>query len=205
MTETKRLIISKDLNEFFKNEVVSARADLGVKMSDLTEYYLVNLLCEFSRRDNVNTAQPGAEPLAFLLKNANEATPAERVQRLKHLGDVALYVAGFFTDFVERSLVDVDYYISMGGNAYGNLSGIIGNQRHGDTFAELYGQMSVKFTELVDVLNQIAERSQQKNGTDADLLRLYDRWARTGSERIRKLLLERGLLPSDGVPTEYIQ
>ena len=205
MTETKRLIVSKDLNEFFKNEVVSARSDLGVKMSELTEYYLVNLLCEYSRRDNVNTAQPGAEPLALLLKNANEATPSERVQRLKHLGDVALYVAGFFTDFVEKSLVDVDYYISMGGSAYGNLSGIIGNQRHGDTFAELYGQMSIKFTELVDVLNQIAERSQQKSGTDADLLRLYDRWARTGSLRIRKLLLERGLLPSDGVPTEYNQ
>lgn len=205
MTEAKRLIVSKDLNEFFKNEVVAARTDLGVKMSELTEYYLVNLLCEYSRRDNVNTAQPGAEPLAFLLKNANEATPAERVQRLKHLGDVALYVAGFFTDFVERSLVDVDYYISMGGSAYGNLSGLIGNQRHGDTFALLYKQMSLKFTDLVDVLNQIAERSQQKSNTDADLLRLYDRWARTGSERIRKLLLERGLLPQEGVPTEYIQ
>jgi hypothetical protein len=203
MGDSPRVILSNDLTVFFRQEVVAARSEVGVKMSDLTEYYLVNLLCDFSKRGG--GTDPGSEPLAMMYKRATEADMAERVQLLKNLGDVALYVAGFFTDFIEKSLVDVDYYISMGGNAYGNLSGLVGSQRHGDTFAELYGQLSVKFTELVDVLNQISERSHTKSDTDADLLKLYDRWARTGSERIRKVLLERGLITTDGLPTEYIQ
>lgn len=204
MGEAPRVILSNDLSDFFRTEVVTARSECGVAMSDLTEYYIVNLLCEFSKRDGV-TAAPGSEPLAMMYKRALEADLAERAALLKNLGDVALYVAGFFTDFIEKSLVDVDYYISMGGNAYSNLSGIVGNQRHGETFAELYGQLSMKFTDLVDVLNQIAERSSNKSVTDADLLKLYDRWARTGSERLRKVLLERGLITSEGLPTEYIQ
>ena len=204
MGEDKRVIISKDLSEFFRQEVITARSELGVRMSDLTEYYLVNLLCEFSRRDHEITA-PGAEPLVFMYKRATEGSEAERAHQLKHLGDVALYVAGFFTDFVERSLVDVDYYISMGGTAYSSLSGMVSNQRHGETFAELYRQLAVKFTELVDVLNEISDRSRDKVGRDADLLKLYDRWARTGSERSRKLLLEHGLLTGQDVSTEFIQ
>jgi hypothetical protein len=204
MPETKKVILTNDLTDFFRQEVISARSDLNVSMSELTEYYLVNLLTDFARRDGIGT-HLNNEPLAFMYKRANEAALAERVQLLKNLGDVALYVAGFFTEFVERSMVDVDYYISMGGNAYHNLSGIVSGQRHGDTMSELYGSMAVKFTELVDVLNQISSKSHEKSDKDADLLKLYDRWARTGSERARKVLMERGLLTGEKPPTDYDQ
>lgn len=204
MSETKRVIVSLDLSDFFRGEVVTARQELGVKMSTLTEYYLVNLLTDFAKRDHLNVA-PCTEPLALMFKRAHEATDAERAQLYKNMGDVALYVSGYFTDFVERSLVDVDYYVSMGGNAYSNLSGMVGQQRHGEAFAALYNHMAVHFTELVDVLNHIADRARTNHNHDSDLLRLYDRYARTGSTRIRKLLLARGLLPSVCVPTDYAQ
>lgn len=204
MSESKRVIVSLDLADFFRGEVVSARQELGVKMSPLTEYYLVNLLTDFAKRDPRSVA-PTAEPLALMFKRAHEATDPERAQLYKNMGDVALYVSGYFTDFVERSLVDVDYYVTMGGTAYSNLSGMVGQQRHGDTFAQLYAQMAAHFTELVDVLNHIADRARINHNHDSDLLRLYDRYARTGSTRIRKLLLARGLLPGANVPTEYAQ
>ena len=204
MVDGPKVILSTDLSEFFRTEVMAARDEVGVKMSDLTEFYIVNLLCEFSKRQQGQSV-PGAEPLAFMYKRAAEADLAERAHLLKDLGDVALYVAGFFTDFIDRSLVDVDYYIGMGGTAYSDLSGLVGSQRHGETFAELYSQLAVKFTDLVDVLNQVSDRSHVKSDSDADLLKMYDRWARTGSTRIRKLLLERGLIAQDGLPTEYVQ
>jgi hypothetical protein len=196
-----RLIVSRDLGEFFRQEVSEAKDSLGIKLSDNAEFYIVNLLCDFSRREAAPSL--GDEPLALLYKKALEATPAERVQLLKNLGDVALYIAGFFGEFIERSLVDVDYYISMGGNAYGNLSSLVGGQRHGATFAELYLQLAKRFTEIVDLLNQISERARSEN--NGDLLKLYNRWARTGSQRIHKLLVERGLLPAEGIPTDYVQ
>jgi hypothetical protein len=204
MTEPKRLIVSSDLGDFFRGEVMTAQQELQLKMSPLTEYYLVNLLTEFAKRDPLRVT-PGAEPLALMYKRAHEATDAERAQLFKNMGDVALYVSGYFTEFIEKSMVDVDYYVSMGGSAYSNLSGMVGQQPHGDTFAELYRQMATHFTELVDVLNHIADRARTNHNHDSDLLRLYDRYARTGSVRIRRLLLARGLLPAAPVPTLYEQ
>lgn len=203
MTERPNLIVRQDLGEFFRDELCSAREHLGVDVSDTVEHYLVTLLCDYTRMGAAPA--PGEEPLALIYKRALEGSVARRIHLLKSLGDVALYVSGFFTEFIERSLVDVDYYVSMGGSAYSSVSGIVGSQPNGDSFADLYQQLAVKFTELVDLLNEIAERSRNEAEDSRALLRMYDRWARTGSERIRKLLVERGIVPPDGVPTEYEQ
>ena len=185
MSEVNRVLVSNDLGEFFRQEVGSARAGLGIKMPHMTEFYLVNLLCDFARPDKAPAGQPGLEPLAFMYKRAHEASAAEQVQLYKNLGDMSLYIAGFFTDFVEKSMVDVDYYVAMGGNAYSSLSGLVGSRRQGATFGRLYGQLSHDFVELVDVLNEVADRSREKGSRDIDLLKVYDRWLRTGSRRLR--------------------
>lgn len=188
-----RLILSQDLGEFFRQEVADAKGQLQIRLNDATEFYLVNLLCDFSREDQAPGV--GSEPLALLYKRAMEATPAERFTLLKQLGDLALYVAGYFVEFVESSAVDVDYYVAMGGNAYGNLSSMVGHRKNGESIAELYTQLAQRFTELVDLLNEVADR-QRDSGRDRDLLRLYERWTRTKSVRIQRLLAERGLFPA---------
>jgi hypothetical protein len=193
------VILKPDLTEFFHGEVSEARSHLGLELSQHTEFYLVNLLCEFSRTGVAPT--PGDEPLALLYKRALEAEPVERVRILKELGDLSLYVAGFFVEFIERSLVDLDYYISMGGNAYNNVSDLVGMQRGGAQHAELYRQLARRFTALVDLLNEVSDRTRAEELRDRDLLRLYERWLRTRSERIRKMLLDAGLLPT--APTEF--
>lgn len=203
MTDGSRVITSSDLVHYFRDEVSDAKDSLGIDMSEYLEFYLVNLLSEYGRRGSAPT--PGEEPLALLYKRALESSAPQRVQILKGIGDLALFVSGFFIEFVERSLVDVDYYVGMGGTAYDSVSNIVGSQPRGEAFAELYGQLAVRFTELVDLLNEIAERSRDNSEDNTSLLRMYDQWARTGSERIRRLLLEKGLVPADGIPTEYEQ
>jgi hypothetical protein len=114
-------------------------------------------------------------------------------------------MAGFFSDFIDRSLVDIDYYISMGGGAYSSLSSLIGTQRQGEMFVELYMDLAEKFAALVEVLNVISEATSMHNPREADLLKLYERWSRTGSERIERLLYERGLMPKGRFPKDFIQ
>lgn len=195
------VIATADLENFFRGEFASARKSLGVEVEESAEYYVVNLLCEYSRRGN--NPMPGDEPLAFLYKRALEAPTGERILILKNLGDLALYVAGFFTEFIERSLVDVSYYISMGGNAYTSLSDIFGSRPRGGPFAVVYDELARKFSALVDVLMEIADRSRSTNNDD--LVRLYDRWTRTGSDRIHRLLVEKGLVLAVRSPDETLQ
>ena len=48
-----------------------------------------------------------------------------------------------------------------------------------------------KFSQLVEVLNEVSERTQST--TNAGLLRIYEKWLKTGSPRVAILLSERGV------------
>ena len=202
MSPAGKLIVGQGLSEFFYGEVARASGHLGVSLSETTGYYLVNLLCGFSHRDP-SGPQLGAEPLAFIYQRAHEASGDERPAVLKELGDVALYTSGFFTDSIERSLVDIDYYIAMGGTAYRALAEMVAGHAGRRGVADMYRSMASDFTTLVDVLNDIADAARGQRESDLDLLRLYDRWARTGSERIRRLLQGRGLPTLPDLPTDF--
>ncbi len=96
--------------------------------------------------------------------------------RLRSLGDFSLFMSGFFPDSLRRRTVDVDYYVSMGEYAYGSLS-----RRDEDTFAEVFAELARKFVGYMDVLADVSERTAVTSS--ADLLRLYEKWLRTGSSR----------------------
>jgi hypothetical protein len=193
-----RVIVTPDLTEFFREEVSGAQESLGIDLPESAEYYLVQLLCEYSRREGGPT--PGDEALAMLYKRALEAELAERIRMLKELGDMALYVSGFFAEFIEQSLVDLDYWVAMGGNAYHQVSEIIGAHRSALHTAELYRQLGRRFVELVDLLNEVADHSREGQKANRDVLRLYSRWLRTRSERVRRLLIAEGIIPRDDEP-----
>ena len=158
-----------------------------LRTSSWTEYYIVNLLAGFvSLQRGAGQAGDTDEPLGLRLVRAMSANGADQRQALRDVGDQSLFVAGFFSDSLARRLVDLDYYISLGGYAYGRLA-----QQEGDAFADVYGEMAEKFVPLVDVLAEISERAALTS--NRDLLRIYERWLRTGSRRASRLLAERGL------------
>jgi hypothetical protein len=105
----------------------------------------------------------------------------------------------FFSDSLNRSLVDVDYYIQLGGSAYGSLA----RQAPGDTFGDVFDELSEKFGDFVDVLSEVSERTSMTSNTD--LLRLYEKWLRTGSRRSGDLLAARGIVPNGSVGSRFVQ
>jgi hypothetical protein len=108
--------------EYFKDLVASSLARQHVQAGDLTEYYLVNLLCQYIRLDAQAAAGEINEPLALRLARALRSGGSEQRARLRSLGDFSLFTTGFFPDSFRRRLVDVDYYVSMGEYAYGSLA-----------------------------------------------------------------------------------
>jgi len=198
------VIVSANLGEFFRDEVEIAKKSIGVELCEHTEYYVVNLLRHYCRPGE-NVSFPGDEPLALLYKRGVEAEELDKIQIFKNLGDVSLYAAGFFTDFIESSAVDMDYYISMGGGAYGSLSDIVSQQRGQSVAAEVYGRLSEKFAELVELIMEVAMRARGLTDDDTELVRLYERWMRTGSERLHKMLIDRGLIHGATKNPEVLQ
>ena len=184
--------------EYFKELVESALARQHLHAGDLTEYYLVNLLCQYVRLDVRADRDEHREPLAIRLGRALESGGSEQRMRLRSIGDFSLFMSGFFSDSLRRRMVDVDYYKSMGEYAYGSLS------RHDeDAFAEVFRELARKFVGFMDVLADISERTAL--ASTPDVLRLYEKWLRTGSERDGQRLIERGVIPNSSIGTKFIQ
>jgi len=181
---------------YFKELVESSLARQHVQAGDLTEYYLVNLLCRYIRLD-ASAHDDLGEPLAVRLARALQTGGIEQRNRLRSLGDYSLFTAGFFSDSFRRSLVDVDYYVSMGEYAYGSLS------RAEDAFREVFAELSRKFVGFSDVLADISERTALASNND--LLRTYEKWLRTGSQRDGQRLVDRGILPNRSVGKRFLQ
>ena len=107
---------------------------------------------------------------------------------MKKLGDTALYVSGFFGDSFKRKIIDIDYYVEIGGCAYGSLA--VSDPSH--VYSPTFGELSSRFMEYVDVLTYISQKSFVQN--NEDLLRLYGRYLMTGSKLAEEQLEENGML-----------
>ena len=186
------ILSSQSLRDFFRDLLSRAIENQRASVQPFIELYLVNLLHEFLASEALYVqAEDGSwqqKPLAFLLKDALEEAGPSRVRLLKRLGDTSLFISGFFPDSLARrsSLVDVDYYIAMGGRAYDAVA------RHA-LERSLWAEHSDKFRLLVDILNEVSERTLASS--EAGLLRLYERWLKTGSDRLANALVRQGLVP----------
>jgi hypothetical protein len=183
--------------EYFKELVDGALSHQGLATQELTAYYVVQLLASFLQRRFTTGADDGM-PLALRLGRALDSGGKQQRASLKEIGDVALFVSGFFSDSLNRRLVDVDYYVSIGGRAYHALS-----RAESDTFSPVYAELGEKFVGFVDVLMEVSERTSCSS--NADLLRLYEKWLKTGSRRSGQLLVERGVVPNASITTTRVQ
>jgi hypothetical protein len=197
----RQIVCGQSAQEYFRELVASGLAHRRLRIQEATEFYLVNLLASHLQSEALFAARPDgtldAEPLALLLKRALESQREERRRMLKKLGDTSLFVSGFFGDSLARSLVDVDYYIAMGGRAYDALSE---TERGQGGRAALYAELAGRFPDLVDLLAEIAELSELSS--NRGLVKLYERFLATGSQRVAERLRERGvaLFAGPGAP-----
>src|SRR5262245_55111665 len=123
--------------EYFKELVDGALAHQGIAANELTAFYIVQLLAGFlERRGRSNDNEPRALQLAQALDSGGVKQRAG----LKQVGDVSLFVSGFFSDSLRRKPVDVDYYASIGGFAYHTLS-----LDESDALALVFAELGNKF------------------------------------------------------------
>jgi hypothetical protein len=184
-----QLIEVPNLTEFFRDALGEALAHQHVSLDDHTAHYVVSLLTLYSRTEVSHAdTRPGQRwvGLADLLAQAAAAgSQVERDALLQRLGDVSLFMAGFFAHGFERRLIDVDYHVAMGGRAYGTLaaSPITGPRR---ALCGVFGELARKFQSVVDAIGEVSDSARQ--WSSKDILRLYELWLKTGSRRAQGLL-----------------
>jgi hypothetical protein len=201
----KRVLPVADLREFFRDALHGALVRQHLAVEDQTEHYVVNMLTLFARSEALYECTPEGlrlKPLVATLCEALEA-PAGSVQRhrsLQRLGDVSLFVAGFFAQGFAAKLIDIDYHIAMGGSAYGVLAHSTSHGR-GKVLAAVFAELSEKFQPMVDALNEVSGSPGAQS--DRDILRLYEIWLKTGSARCYAQLKRLGVEPTNAGGTAF--
>ncbi len=196
-TAEGKLTPVSNLTEFFRDALGDALSHQHVALDEHTAHYVVSLLTLYSRTEvSHGDTRPGQRwvSLAELLAQAADAkTPFERDATLQRLGDVSLFVAGFFAHGFERRLIDVDYHVAMGGRAYGTLAAThtTGPRR---ALNGVFNELARKFQSVVDAIGEISDTARV--WSSKDILRLYELWLKTGSPRAQGLLQQLGVAPS---------
>lgn len=195
MPGKSELTLVTQTEDYFRELIVESLGKQQVQTRPETEVYLVHLLNRFMTTDNLYSidekGQRREEPLAFMVKEALEQ-PTTEIQRLffRQIGDVSLYVAGFFPESLSRKLVDVGYYIDMGEMAYKNVAARVDDS----TQRTLFGELSHKFGAFVDVLSHISEKTSPPG--ESELLKVYEQWIETRNDRAERKLKQAGIEPA---------
>jgi hypothetical protein len=179
--------------QHFSEVVKEACENRQIRPQPVVEVYLVQLLQFYL--DSRNFLK-NRDTFAELYLRAMNADKPERKELMRDVADRALYLTGFFGDSLQRKIVDIDYYAEIGSAAYSNLCA----WTREDSLAHVYQTFSKRFMDYVEVLNYISEKSTIQ--ADQNVLRLYDRYLRTGSELAREKLNELGVVT---VPKEQLK
>jgi hypothetical protein len=198
------LDLCPDVNLFFRRVVDEVRRRRSLDTTEAATSYVVSLLVDFAdpnRYDEVGLEQP----LTVLVRDALSHQGPNSFEKLRQLGDVVLYLSGFFGEFFERHGVTQDYVSTLGAQAYqgarralvGRYIGFDGDVAGGDVF----GELSANFEVFVVLVQGVAlDLPGSKRGGNADLLDLYERWLKTRSATLEAELATKGFIfqPGDG-------
>ena len=192
MDRLKRATVA-DAREFFASELKLALENHGISARPSSFDYLVGLLVKSISSENFFKVGPSGQyedTLLFdLYTEYLQSSREKQMSVLQRLGDLCLVMSGYFGESLQTKLVDIDYYFGMGGTAYGVLSEMENNRTNKIVYEELSG----KFQPFSNVLGEMSERSGVQS--NKDILRLYERWMATGSDRLRKILSAHGIQP----------
>ena len=192
------IVATASVSDFFEEAVVDAMKSRGVSASEGARSYVVALLADL--------AMPGSpvertleRPLTLLLDEALHTQElGERFERLRTLGDGVLYSSGFFADHFEARGVDTGYLIGIGRTAYDNAGSLIRARTPGrgeEPKFDIFGELSSGFANFVAVIAEVANATIASGvATSRGLIKLYERWLKTRSEKLADALSSHGFV-----------
>lgn len=182
-----------DVRGWFHERLTGCMAARGIETRAETTFYLVELLASVGLGTAPRRESLCGRPLVMILAEASEAEGHERLRLFRTLGDEALYVGGFFADHLERRGVSESYVERLGTQAYETASRLAIRSAHEAARVEVYRELAACFAPVARVLDDVRESTALR--TPQDIVRLYDKWRRTGSPRIAARLTAEGVYP----------
>jgi hypothetical protein len=210
--------LSTTLGDLFREQLDDALRSRRREVPAPVRDYVVRLLCSFSLTEPLG-APPFERPLTFVLDDARSAgSPAERLARLRALGDRALWLVGFFADHLERRGASRSYVVGIGRTAYAEAAAAQRARRRASTQtpdapasptpdavtpaaqapgSDVLGALADDFLPVSRAISDIADGAlaAAAGRTPEALVDLYSRFLRSGSAVVGSRLASLGVVP----------
>ena len=162
--------------------------------------------CRCSARSPTRTTRPrraSTGPSPSSCATPWSAAGPERFRRLRALGDHSLYALGFFGGHIELKGVDRGYVSSVGSTAYSHAAAMLRTRARAQRSSrepDVLSELAAKFDRFAAVLADVAEGTLACGARDErSVVKLYERWLKTGSSRLAEELGARGIVPTRGM------
>jgi hypothetical protein len=188
-TQSTRIECHIDLSAYFHETLTHALATRRIDAPQPTEFYLVGLLTALGH-DTAALSRSVVE-LSF---DVQGSTRAERLARLRNVGDQALSVMGLFDAHLERRGISRSYLADLGSRAYRTAGQLACTSRETGERARapVFQDLGAHFRTYAEVLEDVREATAL--GTPDDVLSLYERFQKTKSPAVAERLAAHGVL-----------
>jgi len=191
MDELKNTNVS-DVRKYFLVELLTVMRRQQVSAVQESVEYVVDLMIRYMQTEAFYTkdgnGKLGDNVLADIYAEYINGDIQRKKIMLQRLGDISLLVTGFFSDSLNKKIVDLDYYFGMGGTAYHQLAEL---HLKSQILQTVYLELAQKFKIFAEALGEISEKGGIQS--NKDILRLYEKYLSTGSERAKELLSKHGI------------
>lgn len=187
------LTIVPSAKEFFEAEIVKISQKHGLTLESPVLKYLAQVLSKFSTVNELKLTHPvdpqkTLTPTEFWLE-VQSLPPSLQLSSFQMLGDYSLFTTGFFAENIKKSLIDMDYFQALGGQAY-YRAGEIRESIAAERALNVFFNLADSFRKLSEVLSELYDSTLLHDPERS--LKLFERWERTGSLRLARMLLEHG-------------
>ena len=162
-----KIILSSSLKGFFFEGLSELNKRSLCPVPESIIFYSSDVLDKFSLSEDFFETSEGKvreKILGTKLLEATQLTREEQKKVYKEVGDMSLMVCGYFSESVNKKLVDTQYYAQLGKMAFSHLNTV--NPKFLD-IPHFYGMVATCFESLTTLMSKLASREK---GIENDLV-----------------------------------
>lgn len=162
-----KIILSTNLKGFFFEGLSEINKKSLCPVPESIIYYSSDVLDKFALSQDFFETSEGKvreKILGMKLLEATQFNRDEQKKVYKEVGDMSLLVCGYFSESVNKKIVDKDYYAQLGKMAYSHLNNV------SPTFLDIpsfYGMVSTCFESMTTLMTILASKNR---GEESNLI-----------------------------------
>lgn len=165
---SNKIILSSSLKGFFFDGLTELNQKSLCPVPQSVIYYSSDVLDKFALSEDFFETSEGKvreKILGMKLLEATQLSRDEQKKAYKEVGDMSLMVCGYFSESVNKKIVDLHYYSQLGKMAYSHLNHVT------PTFMDIpsfYGMVATCFESMTTLMMIFA--SHNRPGKESNLI-----------------------------------